>query len=104
MKRKIVVPIVLLAALAVAAGLLWSGWLHRDHPNRLVVSGNLELTQVDISFKIAGRMTERKVDEGQWIKKGSTPTGQPDEGRAHFLRAAVKKRWKREQEVHCPGS
>jgi HlyD family secretion protein len=49
-------------------------WWWHTHPgqdgNRIFVSGNLELTQVDISFKIAGRMTERKVDEGDWVKKG----------------------------------
>ena len=37
---------------------------------RILVSGNLELTQVDLSFKIAGRMMERTVDEGDWVKKG----------------------------------
>jgi HlyD family secretion protein len=28
------------------------------------------LTQVDISFKIAGRLVERTVTEGDWVKKG----------------------------------
>ncbi len=41
------------------------------NPNRLTVSGNLELTLVDISFKIAGRMTDRLVDEGDRVKAGA---------------------------------
>jgi HlyD family secretion protein len=34
------------------------------------LSGNIELTQVDISFKIPGKLIERAVDEGQAVKKG----------------------------------
>lgn len=67
--RKRIIVLVLLAA--VGAGVWW--WWSVQHPNdanRIFVSGNLELTQVDISFKMAGRMTERKVDEGDWVKKG----------------------------------
>ena len=70
MKRKIIIPIVLVTALAVAAGVMWSGWLHRDHGNRLMVSGNIELTQVDISFKVPGKLMERTVDEGAAVIKG----------------------------------
>src|SRR5579864_3978822 len=70
MKRKIVIPIILVVAVAVAAGVLWSGWLNRDHPDRLIVSGNIELTQVDISFKVPGKLIERTVDEGAPVTKG----------------------------------
>ena len=71
MKRKIVIPIVLVAALVVvAAGVWWSGWFHRAHDNRLMVSGNIELTQVDISFKVPGKLVERTVDEGATVTKG----------------------------------
>src|ERR1035438_2207836 len=70
MKRKVIIPIVLLIALAVAAGVMWSGWLHRDHGNSLMVSGNIELTQVDISFKVPGKLVERTVDEGAAVTKG----------------------------------
>jgi HlyD family secretion protein len=68
MKKRI--PIILV--LAAAAGFAW--WWFRVHgatdPNRIFVSGNLELTQVDISFKMAGRMVERKYTEGDAVKKG----------------------------------
>ena len=35
-----------------------------------MVSGNIELTEVNIAFKTAGRLIERTVDEGDAVKKG----------------------------------
>jgi HlyD family secretion protein len=35
-----------------------------------VVSGNIELTQVDIAFKTSGRLIERTVNEGDPVQKG----------------------------------
>ena len=37
--------------------------------NRLLLSGNIELKQVDISFKLPGRLVELAVDEGASVKK-----------------------------------
>lgn len=34
------------------------------------VSGNIETTEAQVSFKIAGRVVERKVDEGETVKQG----------------------------------
>jgi HlyD family secretion protein len=36
---------------------------------RIVVSGNIEMTEVNIAFKTAGRLIERTVDEGDGVKK-----------------------------------
>lgn len=68
MKKRL--PILLLLIAAAGAGYYF--WQQRDanNGNRILVSGNLELTQVDISFQIAGQLIERKVDEGDWVKKG----------------------------------
>ena len=38
--------------------------------NRISVSGNVEVTEVQVSFMTAGRVLERLVDEGQAVKKG----------------------------------
>jgi HlyD family secretion protein len=68
MKKRL--PILIL--LAVAGGGYWY-WTHREaeaNGNRILVSGNLELTQVDLSFKTAGRIVELNVREGDWVKKG----------------------------------
>jgi HlyD family secretion protein len=65
--------VVLLAA--VAAGVYayrarTALWGSRPAENRLLVSGNIELTEVNIAFKTAGRLVERSVDEGDPVKKG----------------------------------
>ena len=71
MKRRIVFILILLIAVAGAAAGIWkSGWFNRGNDNRILVSGNLELTQVDISFKVPGKLVELNVDEGSWVKKG----------------------------------
>ena len=70
MKRRILLIILLIALAGAAAGILRSGWFNHGDDNRLAVSGNLELTEVDISFKVPGKLIELNVDEGSFIKKG----------------------------------
>jgi HlyD family secretion protein len=63
---------VLLLPAVVAAGALIL-WLRRE-PSRtgaIRISGNIELTEVHISFQMAGRMVERLVDEGEAVRKGT---------------------------------
>jgi HlyD family secretion protein len=68
MKKRIFLFLFLIAA---GVGVyLWRTGAFSHDSNRILVSGNLELTQVDLSFKTAGRMVERAVDEGAWVKKG----------------------------------
>jgi HlyD family secretion protein len=67
MSKKIVV-ILMLGALGIAAALAFR---RRGQPDdRIRISGNMELTQVNIAFKIAGKLIERAVDEGDAVKKG----------------------------------
>jgi membrane fusion protein YbhG len=68
--KKRLVPIILVLAVLAIAGVLWSSRLNRQDPNSIRISGNLELTQVDISFKVPGKLMERTVDEGDPVKKG----------------------------------
>jgi len=70
----------LLLVLAAAAGAVW--FLGRDNPSiqrffggrksdgQIRVSGNIETTEVQIAFKIGGRVEERVFDEGQMVKQG----------------------------------
>ena len=68
MKKRIFLILFLIAA---GVGVyLWHTGAFTHDGNRILVSGNLELTQVDLSFKTAGRIVERTVDEGAWVKKG----------------------------------
>jgi HlyD family secretion protein len=69
MKRTIIRTILLLAVLGGGAWYWWSGRARGD-VNRVLVSGNIELTEVDISFKVPGKLIELTVDEGAVVKKG----------------------------------
>jgi HlyD family secretion protein len=62
-----VIIIVLVAVAAVLYFLKRSG---EDTKNQITVSGNIELTEVNIAFKTSGRLLERAVDEGDAVKKG----------------------------------
>ncbi len=68
MKRAI--PILIVVG-AVAAGAWYWRTQNADASTRILVSGNLELTEVDIAFKTAGRLVELAVDEGAAVKKGA---------------------------------
>jgi len=61
---KNVLIILCLIALGMAVG------CSRGPANVVHVSGNIELTEVDMSFKTAGRLVERRFDEGDAVKKG----------------------------------
>jgi HlyD family secretion protein len=67
---KKILPILLILAAAGAGYYYWSTGQFSNNGNKMLVSGNLELTRVDLAFKIAGRLTELNVREGQWVKKG----------------------------------
>lgn len=64
---KFIIPLVVIAAAVV----FWRLELHRpENPDVIKLSGNIEVTQVDLSFKIPGRLRARDVDEGQSITAG----------------------------------
>ena len=67
--KKIVVSIGIVVV-AVAAGVLWSARVGREDPHRIKLSGNIELTEVDISFKVPGKLMELDAIEGDSVKKG----------------------------------
>ena len=68
MKKRILIIVLILAA---AGAAVWAFRGMRKTPdNRLLISGNIELTEVTIAFKTAGRLIERTVDEGDAVKKG----------------------------------
>jgi HlyD family secretion protein len=69
MKHLKVVIILVVIVAAVAAYLVITQTTYR-HTNIIHVSGNIEVTDVEASFKIPGRVVERPVDEGQTIAKG----------------------------------
>jgi HlyD family secretion protein len=61
--------ILLLPLGALLAAAFWY-YLHRGEAGHLVLSGNIEFRQVDVSFKSPGRLTDVRVEEGQRVRKG----------------------------------
>lgn len=68
MKRKII-AIAALALIAAAVAFL-AARNQRGADGVLRVSGNIEITSVEASFRIPGRVKERLVDEGAMVKTG----------------------------------
>lgn len=70
MNKKILIPLLvaLVLTLAVAAFYL----IRRAPPvaGELKVSGTIEVTSVELSFKVSGRLGQRLVDEGELVKAG----------------------------------
>ena len=46
-------------------------WWQRGPGDRIRVSGNIELTEVKIAFKVAGRLVELNVEEGAPVRTGT---------------------------------
>lgn len=69
MKKRIRIAIPILLVL-IGIGTYFYFYENHKDPNRLIVSGNIEVTDARLSFKIPGRLVERLVDEGEKVKKG----------------------------------
>lgn len=68
MKKKIAIVVVVIL-LGIGAVLVYRGSNHAPG-DRIRLSGNIELTEVNIAFKTAGKLIERAVDEGDPVTKG----------------------------------
>src|SRR5262245_31682840 len=68
MKRRLIV-IGLLILVAAGGGAWW--WLKRSpEGGPIVLTGNVEVRQVNLGFKVAGRIQSLKVDEGDTVTEG----------------------------------
>lgn len=68
MNKKAILPVVAVAA--IGGIVAWRMLGNHADPNVIRLSGNIELTQVDLSFKTAGRISELTVDEGSAVTAG----------------------------------
>jgi HlyD family secretion protein len=69
-KPKILVVIIIIAA-GIAAYIFF-GTDHNSLSKSIRVSGNIEATEVRLSFQVPGKITELLVDEGYPVSKGQT--------------------------------
>jgi HlyD family secretion protein len=68
MKKRIAILVLFLAAAVIAVYVFRTSAYGPS--GRIRVSGNIELEEVSIAFKTAGRLIERTVDEGDRVTKG----------------------------------
>ncbi len=70
MKR--LIPIVILLAVAIAAGVYFYPRLTKkaSPANELTLSGNIEAHESLVSFKVTGRIVDLPVEEGQQVERG----------------------------------
>lgn len=64
---RIVLPILLVL---IGIGVYFYFSENHENPNRIICSGNIEVTEARLSFKIPGRLRERLVDEGEEVNIG----------------------------------
>ena len=71
MKR--LIPVLVLLAVAVAAGVyFYPRMMKKPEPaNQLTLSGNIEAHESLVSFKVPGRIVELPVEEGQQVEQGA---------------------------------
>jgi HlyD family secretion protein len=71
MKR--VIPVLILLAAAVAAGVyFYPRMMKKPAPeNQLTLSGNIEAHESLVGFKVAGRIVELPIEEGQQVEQGA---------------------------------
>lgn len=72
MKAKLPLLIIVLLLIAGGAAAYWH-WMNNraDGDGKIRVSGNIEATEAQVAFKIAGRVEKRFVDEGMKIERGA---------------------------------
>jgi HlyD family secretion protein len=68
-KKKLLIFVPLVLVLAVLGYKYYLSRSYKD-PNAIRVSGNIEVTDVEVSFKIPGHVEERLIDEGQTVRAG----------------------------------
>ena len=69
MKKPIRIALVIVV-LALAGTFAYRNLNHRGDGSAIPISGNIEVTEARMSFRIAGRLDRRLVDEGDTVKAG----------------------------------
>jgi HlyD family secretion protein len=68
--RRRLIPIVVLVILLGGGFLVWRELSREDTSTRLTLYGDIDVRQVDLAFKVAGRIANLDADEGDAVKRG----------------------------------
>ena len=66
--KKFIIMLILLSI--VVGGLYYYNHKEKSDPNVLELFGNIEIRQVDLSFRVEGKIAKMLVEEGDTVKKG----------------------------------
>ncbi len=86
MKRIVLIAIVALAILGLVYFFLLQG--KNGNGSFIKVSGNIEATEVDVGFKVSGRIVGRFFEEGDWVDQGKVLAKLDDEDLRNRLEVA----------------
>ncbi len=67
--RKRLIPLALVAAIVIVAVIVVVHYLRNRDDGTMKLSGNVEVTECNIGFKVAGKIVTLNVDEGARVKK-----------------------------------
>ena len=70
MKSKLLASLALVALLAAGGAYFYSNRPQASADGAIRISGNIEVTEAEVSFKIPGRVIERLVSEGETVQAG----------------------------------
>lgn len=68
-RLRIVIPIVVVILILAAWQLFFN---RKGADDKIKISGNIDVTQADLAFKISGRLAQRLLDEGEPVTRGQT--------------------------------
>lgn len=68
-RKRLALAIVAIGVLGVCAWFVWRE-LHRTASDALVLYGNVDIRQVDLGFRVSGRISDVLVEEGDSVAKG----------------------------------
>ena len=91
MKRILLIVIIAVAVAGLIYYLLTRN--KEEEATFIMVSGNIEATEVDLGFKVSGRIVSRFFEEGDWLDQGKVLAKLDDEdlrNRLEVARATLK--------------
>jgi HlyD family secretion protein len=69
MRRRILIVIAALVVLATAGWFLYRQFTG-DRPDKLILHGNVDIRQVNLGFRVSGRLSAMKYEEGDLVRAG----------------------------------